>query len=144
MVGSFACTPIAKFPLGNLNSGAKVKGISVLELGSGNRPLDMFTYKSGGKQWLVTHTQRFKRAFAYTPSKYWAVRIDMKHIAASSEDNTNQKAYRRNESQAKDPKGVEVVAALHGAVQVDGYGKQQAVLLREANGALNLEVVKLP
>ena len=145
MVGSFACTPIAKFPLGNLNSGAKVKGTSVLELGSGNRPLDMFTYKSGGKQWLVTHTMRFHKPFAYTPSKYWAVRIDMKHIAASGEDTTNKKAYRRNKTVAKDPKGVEVVAALHGAVQVDGYGKQGAVLLRGTeSGAVNLEVVKLP
>ncbi len=145
MVGSFACTPIAKFPLGNLNSGAKVKGTSVLELGSGNRPLDMFTYKSSGKQWLVTHTMRFHKPFAYTPSKYWAVRIDMKHIAASGEDTTNKKAYRRNKTVAKDPKGVEVVAALHGAVQVDAYGKQSAVLLRGTeSGALNLEVVKLP
>jgi hypothetical protein len=141
MVGSFACTPIAKFPLGNLKSGAKVKGTSVLELGSGNRPLDMFTYKSGGKQWLVTHTIRFKKAFAYTPSKYWAVRIDMKNIAASGEDSTNKQAYRRNESQANDPKGVEVVEALHGAVQVDAYGKQGAVLLSESG---NLEIVQLP
>jgi len=144
MVGSFACTPIAKFPLGNLANGAKVKGTSVLELGSGNRPLDMFTYSSGGKQWLVTHTMRFHKPFAYTPSKYWAARIDMKHIAASDEKVTNKQAYRRDKNVAKDPKGVEVVEALHGAVQVDGYGKQQAVLLREAKGALNLEVVKLP
>jgi len=144
MVGSFACTPIAKFPLGNLDNGAKVKGTSVLELGSGNRPLDMFTYSSGGKQWLVTHTMRFHKPFEYTPSKYWAARIDMKHIAASGEDNTNKQAYRRNKTVAKDPKGIEVVEALHGAVQVDGYGKQQAVVLREAKGALHLEVVKLP
>jgi len=144
MVGSFACTPIAKFPLGNLDNGAKVKGTSVLELGSGNRPLDMFIYSSGGKQWLVTHTMRFHKPFEYTPSKYWAARIDMKHIAASGEDNTNKQAYRRNKTVAKDPKGIEVVKALHGAVQVDGYGKQQAVVLREAKGALHLEVVKLP
>ena len=68
----------------------------------------------------------------------------MKNIAARGEDSTNKQAYRRNESQANDPKGVEVVEALHGAVQVDAYGKQQAILLREANGKLNLEIVKLP
>ena len=141
MVGSFACTPIAKFPLGNLKSGGKVKGTSVLELGSGNRPLDMFTYKSGGKQWLVTHTMRFHKPFAYTPSKYWAARIDMRHIAASEEDKTNKQAHRRDKSQAKDPKGVEVVKELHGAVQVDAYGKQGAVLLSESG---NLEIVQLP
>ena len=37
-----------------------------------------------------------------------------------------------------------VVEALLGAVQIDGYGKQQAILLREAEKALNLEVVTLP
>ncbi|HEY6170373.1 MAG TPA: hypothetical protein VI454_20240, partial [Verrucomicrobiae bacterium] len=58
VVGAFACTPIAKFPLDDLKSGANVKGTSVVELGSGNRPIDMFTYEHGGKRWLVTHTQR--------------------------------------------------------------------------------------
>jgi hypothetical protein len=144
MVGSFACTPIAKFPLTNIKDGGQLKGTSVLELGSGNRPLDMFTYSSGGKQWLVTHTMRFHKPFAYTPSKYWAARIDMKHIAASTKDKTNEKATRRNKGVAKDPQGIEVLQALHGAVQVDKYGEKQAALLRETDGNLNLEVVNLP
>ena len=143
LVGSFACTPIAKFPLTNLKDGAQVKGTSVLELGSGNRPLDMFTYRSGGKQWVVTHSMRFHKLFDYTPSKYWAARVDMKIITASGEK-TNKAATRRNKTIAKDPQGVEIIDALHGAVQVDAYGKQQAILLREANGKLNLEIVKLP
>lgn len=143
LVGSFACTPIAKFPITNLKDGAQIKGTSVLELGSGNRPLDMFTYFSGGKQWLVTHSMRFHKLFDYTPSKYWAARIDMKLIAPS-EGKINKEAVRRNKGVAKDPKGVEILEELHGAVQVDAYGKQQAVLLRESKGVLNLEVVKLP
>ncbi len=143
LVGSFACTPIAKFPLANLNDGAQVKGTSVLELGSGNRPLDMFTYTSGGKEWLVTHSMRFHKLFDYTPSKYWAARINMKLIAPSG-DKVNKEAARRNKGVAKDPKGVEVLEELHGAVQVDAYGKQQAVLLRQAKGGLNLEIVTLP
>jgi hypothetical protein len=65
----------------------------------------------------------------------------MRHIAASEEDKTNKQAYRRDKSQAKDPKGVEVVKELHGAVQVDAYGKQGAILLRESG---NLEIVQLP
>ena len=143
LVGSFACTPIAKFPMANLNDGAQVKGTSVLELGSGNRPLDMFTYTSGGKEWLVTHSMRFHKLFDYTPSKYWAARINMKLIAPSG-DKINKEAARRNKDVAKDPKGVEVLEELHGAVQVDAYGKQQAVLLRETKGGLNLEIVTLP
>ena len=144
MVGSFACTPIAKFPLVNLKDGAQVKGTSVMELGSGNRPLDMFIYNSKGKQWLVTHTYRFHKEFAYTPSKYWGVRVDMKHITASGEKVTNKNAARRDKSKAKDPKGVEVIPALHGALQVDKFGDQKAALLREDKGQLNLAIVALP
>ncbi len=145
VVGSFACTPVAKFPLANLADGAKVKGTSVVELGSGNRPLDMFTYESGGKQWLVTHTQRFHTPFAYTPSKYWAARIDMKHLAAHDAANTNEKAALRDRAVAKDPQGIEVIESLHGAVQVDKYDNQRAAVLREApGGKLSLELADLP
>ena len=37
-----------------------------------------------------------------------------------------------------------MIEALQGAVQIDDYGKQQAILLSEAEKALNLEVVTLP
>jgi len=144
LVGSFACTPIAKFPLVNLKDGAQVKGTSVMELGSGNRPLDMFVYNSKGKQWLVTHTMRFHKPFEYTPSKYWGARVDMKHIKAKSEKVINKNAARRDKTKAKDPKGVEVIPALHGALQVDKFGDQKAALLREEDGKLNLAIVALP
>ena len=49
IVGSFSCTPIAKFPVDGLEDGAKVKGTSIVELGSGNRPIDMFIYNKDGK-----------------------------------------------------------------------------------------------
>jgi hypothetical protein len=68
----------------------------------------------------------------------------MKHIAASTKDKTNEKAARRDKGVAQDPQGIEVVKALHGAVQVDKYGDKQAAVLREAGGNLNLEVVDLP
>ena len=40
---------MAKFRVDDIESGAKVKGVSMVELGSGNRPLDLFDYtdKSG-------------------------------------------------------------------------------------------------
>ena len=44
VVGAFSCTPVVKYPLDSLKPGANVKGESVLELGSGNRPIYMFIY----------------------------------------------------------------------------------------------------
>ena len=55
----------------------------------------------------------------------------MKQIAVSAKDKTNEKAARRDKNVAKDPQGIEVVKALHGAVQVDKYGDKQAAVLRD-------------
>jgi len=143
VVGAFACTPIAKFPLDGLSSGANVKGTSVMELGSGNRPLDMFTYEKGGRKWLVTHTQRFHTNL-FGPSKFWGARIDLKYLAASTPDTTNEKAARRNVKEKSGPDGVEIVDSLFGALHVDKFDNTEAVVLRENGDKLVLEMAKLP
>ncbi len=143
VVGAFACTPIAKFPIGDLQSGAQVKGVSMVELGSGNRPLDMFTYAKGGKHWLVTHTQRFKKNL-FGPSNLWAARVDMELLKPSSPDKTNENAVHRDQNANKDPQGIEVVDALFGAVQADKLGDDEAVVLKGEGGKLSMEVVSLP
>jgi hypothetical protein len=68
VLGAFACTPLAKFPLKDLASGANVRGTSVVELGSGNRPLDLFTYTNSKGTWIVTNTLRFHQPL-FGPSK---------------------------------------------------------------------------
>ena len=143
VVGSFACTPIAKFELDDLKPNAQVKGTSVVELGSGNRPLDMFTYEKDGKQWLVTHTQRFHQNL-FGPSKYWAARVDMSLVKVRDEAKINQKAVRRDVKQPKGPEGIEIVDSLFGAVHVDKLSNTEAVVLREQGTALALEIAPLP
>ncbi len=143
VVGAFACTPIAKFPVDGLESGAQVKGVSMVELGSGNRPLDMFTYTKGGKSWLVTHTQRFK-ANLFGPSNFWGARVSMDLLESNDADKTNEKAARRDEKANKDPQGIEVVDSLFGAVQADKLSDTEAMVLRDNNGALSLEIAALP
>lgn len=143
VVGAFACTPIAKFPVGDLKSGAQVKGVSMVELGSGNRPLDMFTYAKGGKHWLVTQTFRFHKP-AFGPSNLWGARLDMDLLKSDSPDKTNEKAVRRDVKQAKDPQGIEIVDALFGAVQADKLSDEEAVIIKDNGGKLSMEVVSLP
>lgn len=146
VVGAFACTPVAKFKVDDIQSGAQVKGVSMVELGSGNRPLDLFAYTDkSGKEWLVVHTQRFKQN-AFGPSKMWGARINMDYLDAKAPDKTNENAARRDEKQAKGPDGIEIVDALFGAVQVDKLSDTEAVVLRdiEGTGTLSLEVAALP
>jgi hypothetical protein len=142
IVGSFSCTPIAKFPLDDIKSGSKVKGTSVVELGSGNRPVDMFTYKKDGKQWLITNTDRFhhqKRPLG--PSRYWGVRVDMSYL---SSDKTNEEAVRRDTTSKSGPDGIEVVEQLFFAKHVDKLSDTEMVILRDNKGHLDLEISPLP
>ncbi len=150
VVGAFACTPIAKFPISDIESGAQVKGTSVIELGSGNRPRDMFTYEKDGEQWLVTNTQRFKDN-SFGPSKYWAARVKMDYLDADAPDETNENAPRRNVKAPSGPeaKGIEVVEPLFGAVIVSQLDNAEVVVLREtdpdnADAPHAVELVTLP
>lgn len=144
IVGAFSCTPIAKFPLDELQSGSKVKGTSVVELGSGNQPLDMLTYESDGKEWLLTNTFRFhwKKRGMFGPSKWWGVRVNMDYLEA---EDINEKAVQRDVKQNKGPEGIEIVDQLFGAVHIDKLGKKEIVVLRDNNDEhFDLEISQLP
>ena len=142
IVGSFNCTPIAKFPVDGLESGAKIKGTSVVELGSGNRPVDMFIYKKGGKDWLVTNTDRFHhKRRPIGPSQYWGCRVDMKYLGAKE---TNEKAARRTVKKKKGPEGMEVLDVLFGVKHIDQFANDKVVVLRDTKGKLSLEPAVLP
>ncbi len=143
VVGAFACTPIAKFPLANLASGAAVKGVSVVELGSGNRPLDVFTYEKDGQRWFVTHTQRFKDNL-FGPSKYWGVRVHARHLDATAPEQVNENAVRRNVKEKAGPEGIEILDDLFGAVQVAKIDNSTMAVLREVDGQLRFELCALP
>ncbi|MCA9113935.1 MAG: hypothetical protein KDA79_02535 [Planctomycetaceae bacterium] len=146
LVGSFACTPIAKFPLDDIEAGAKVQGTSVVELGSGNRPLDMFTYTRDGKEWLVTNTYRFHfKKNKYGPSKWWGVRVSMDYLA--EQEKVNEEAARRDVKQKAGPNGIEVLEALSGAMEVGKLSNDDMVVLRAVNDdeqKLRLEIAPLP
>ena len=142
IVGAFNCTPIAKFPVDGLEDGAKVKGTSIVELGSGNRPIDMFIYNKDGKDWLVTNTDRFHhKRRPIGPSQYWGCRVDMKYLGAKQ---TNEQAARRIVKQKSGPEGMEVVDMLFGVKHIDQYDNDQVVVLRDNKGRLDLEPAVLP
>lgn len=53
LLASYTCTPLVKFPVADLKAGMKIKGTTIAELGNRNRPLDMFVYKKGGKDFIL-------------------------------------------------------------------------------------------
>ena len=53
LIAGYLCTPLVKFPVNSLKSGAKVMGTTIAELGNRNRPLDMIVYQKDGKEFLL-------------------------------------------------------------------------------------------
>ena len=143
VVGAFSCTPVVKYPIDSLKPGAKVKGESVLELGSGNRPIDMFLYEKDGKPQVLANTFRFhheRRPFG--PSPYWTVRFEQE-ILTESED-VNENALRRLKGQTPATEQVEMVEDYHGVMQMDKLDDLHAVVLRQTKPGVDLETLPLP
>ena len=102
----------------------------------------MFIYKKGGKDWLVTNTDRFHhKRRPIGPSQYWGCRVDMKYLGAKE---VNEKAARRVVKQKKGPEGMEVLNVLIGVKHIDQYDNDKVVVLRDNKGQLDLEPLVLP
>ncbi|MCE9605775.1 MAG: hypothetical protein K8U03_12845 [Planctomycetia bacterium] len=144
VAGAFACTPVVKYPIDALEPNAHVKGTSVIELGSGNRPLDMFTYSKDGKEYVLSNTFRFHHAKSPVgPSPYWTVKFERGLL--DEEKNVNEKAVRRLSKDDPTAQKITVVDAFHGVTQMDRLGEKDVVVLREnADKTLDLAVLALP
>jgi hypothetical protein len=53
ILAAYTCTPLVKIPISDLKPGAKVKGTTIADLGSGNQPLDMVPYKKDGHNYIL-------------------------------------------------------------------------------------------
>ncbi|AQQ05370.1 hypothetical protein B0E33_18770 [Roseibium algicola] len=67
MIAAYACTPLVRIPLSELNDGARVRGEMIGELGYGNTPIDMISYTDPmdkNDYILVTNTSRSAKRIA--------------------------------------------------------------------------------
>lgn len=53
ILAAYTCTPLVKIPVSDLKPGAKVKGVTIADLGAGNQPLDMVPYKKDGHDYIL-------------------------------------------------------------------------------------------
>jgi len=143
IVGAFSCTPVVKYPLDSLQPGAQVKGTSVMELGSGNRPIDMFIYRKKGQPYVLANTFRFHhKRKPFGPSPYWTVRFEQSILGA--ETDINETALRRLKGYEPATERVEMITAFHGVMQMDQIGNDRAAVLRETESGVELTVLPLP
>lgn len=68
LVAVYACTPLVRFALSDLEDGAQVRGDMIGELGFGNTPIDIISYTDPFLQepvFLVTNTNRSATRFTH-------------------------------------------------------------------------------
>ncbi|HYF00371.1 MAG TPA: hypothetical protein VEJ18_15735, partial [Planctomycetota bacterium] len=143
VVGAFSCTPVVKYPVDAIQAGAKVKGISMIELGSGNRPIDMVTYVKDGKRQVLVNTFRFhheKKPFG--PSPFWAARFDADLLAG--QEQVNEKAVRRLQGDKPATDRIAVVEAYHGVAHLDLLDEKRALVVKATAAGFDLEPLALP
>jgi len=123
ILAAYTCTPLVKIPMSELKAGAKVKGTTVTELGAGNRPLDMITYRKNGKDYLMMAN-----------SRYGTMKMDMSNLGKL------EKLTKQVDHAGMQP---EAIAELTDVLQLDKYDDTMAVILT-GKGTLELKSVALP
>ncbi len=149
IVGAFTCTPIVRYDLADIKPSSKVTGQSVIELGYGNHPRDMFTYEKGGKNYILmcVHRKFGQQNDPVRPSPYWTVKVDQTILGETK--NINKQALTRiagkgKSSVSKTDRAVPV-PAYDGVMHMDRLNASQAVVVRmDAKGATELAVLALP
>ncbi len=53
LLAAYTCTPLVLIPVNELETGKKVRGKTIAELGNRNRPLDMVIYRKGDKDYVL-------------------------------------------------------------------------------------------
>jgi len=144
IVGAFSCTPVVKYRIDSIKPGATVKGLSMIELGSGNRPLDMFVYEKDGKPFVLANTFRFHHSRKpFGPSPYWTVKFEQGLLVGKKA--VNDKAVRRLKGgyePATDK--IELVESYHGVMQMDRLGPSHSLAVRDTGKGLELVAIPLP
>ncbi|MEQ8785737.1 MAG: hypothetical protein RIC55_05540 [Pirellulaceae bacterium] len=125
VLAAYTCTPLVKFPLDQLKSGAKVTGVTIAELGNRNRPLDMFVYSKGGEDFILMANS------ARGVMKISTKDAERDSGIAEKISGTAGQTY-------------ETIESLQGVEQLDRLNKTSALILARDDSGLNLRTIELP
>jgi hypothetical protein len=125
LLAAYTCTPLVKIPTAALQSGDKVRGTTVAELGNRNRPLDMIFYTKDGAGFLLMANDA-----------RGMMKIPMAGIT-SAEEITSR-------IDGKAGAEYETLADVEGVMQLDRLNYDNALLLVQSDGGLSLKTLALP
>jgi hypothetical protein len=146
LVGAFTCTPIVKYSLENLSAGGRVKGTSVIELGNGNTPLNMFVYEKDGKKYiLMNHFRMFHKQNPVGPSPYWTAKVDYEILLEAQKINENALRRTKGKASVSDTERAQIATDFHGVIHMARLGNDRVLAVRtDDQKNLSLGVLPLP
>lgn len=125
LLAAYTCTPLVKIPIAMLDSGKKVRGETIAELGNRNRPLDMIVYQKDGESFvLMSNNAR------------GVMKIPMENIGAAAAIT----------EPVADKAGAEyeTLEGVDGVVQLDRLNYDHALLLVQTDDGMSLKTMALP
>ena len=128
LIAGYLCTPLVKFPVNSLKSGAKVMGTTIAELGNRNRPLDMIVYQKDGKDYLL---------LANSSRGIMKISTDQIENAEGIVEPVT--------GGGKKGQSYETIESWTNVDQLDRFDAKHALVMRRGDGgSLNLESLPLP
>lgn len=129
LIASYLCTPLVKFPVASLKPGADVRGETIAEFGSGNRPLDMIVYQKNGQDYLLMSNNR--HGVMKIPTAGFSGADPLTGVVPDG--GTAGVPFER-------------VSSMQGVEQLDRLDESRALVMARAeeDGPLNLQAVALP
>lgn len=124
ILAAYTCTPLVKIPVRDLKAGGQVTGATIAEMGPGNSPLDMISYRKDGHNYLLIAN-----------SARGVVRLEVDHLDSAPE------IVSHNPETNLPRKRISDWARVHQLKKVD---ESTALILTDSAGEMNLRVVALP
>ncbi|MCH7864909.1 MAG: hypothetical protein IIC56_06825 [Proteobacteria bacterium] len=126
LLAAYTCTPLVKIPINQLESGKKIVGTTIAELGNRNRPLDMFVYSKDGKDFILmaNSSRGMMKITTDNIDKIQGINEKISGTAGLSYD---------------------TLEGLDSVLQLDRLDKTHAlILVKSQKGSLDIETIPLP
>ncbi len=131
LIAAYICTPVVRIDPDQLKAGQAVTGVTVAEIGSGNRPMAMISYGRAGSQHLLLNN-----------SSFGVVKVDGKIVTEKEKVDQMTTADRGNRG-ATPIAGIEQLDTIKDARAYAVSGDRLLVVKPTADG-LALEAMPLP
>jgi hypothetical protein len=125
ILAAYTCTPLVKIPISELKPGNKVKGTTIAELGAGNRPIDMVTYRKDGHDFILMAN-----------SSRGVMKLSTEHLDT----------YQPITTPVEETAGVpyQTIKELQGVQHLVKFDDSKALILASAGSAMELKTIPLP